>query len=442
MSADIFLSYASTDPNRVRPLVQALKRRGWSVWWDRDLVPGASFPDRIEDALAAARCAVVVWTEASVNSEWVHAEALEGLARRILVPVMLDKVSLPLAFRHQDAAQLLGWKGDDGHPEFQRLVGAVEQTLSGVRQAAGDRPVRGQPPAWWSRFALPGVVALILSVVLGVGASLWLARRSPEAIEVAPPNSIAVLPLTNLGTGADAYRSEGLSLEILSLLSRIKELVVASPTSSFTLRGTTADIGRQLGVRYFVEGNVNRSDADLVVDVRLVDAATRHVLWSDRLTRSADALPDIPLLVARGVVATVDVQLSEESLRQLQSKPTSNPAALDSYLRGTDVLRGPIEAQTLDAAERAFREAIALDGAYAMPYAGLCRVYLMRYQVTLDATDFSEAEDNCRRTLSLNALQADPHKALGGLYLASDARTRLKWSTKGLAVWPGVTGRR
>jgi tetratricopeptide (TPR) repeat protein len=106
-------------------------------------------------------------------------------------------------------------------------------------------------------------------------------------------------------------------------------------------------------------------------------------------------------------------------LRQLQTLPTTNGQALDRYLRGNEWLRAQVTTENLAEAEAAFREAVALDPEFAMPYGGLCRVNLIRYQRGHDVDKFSAAEANCQRTLSLNAVQAGPHKALGELYLAS-----------------------
>src|SRR4051794_15861638 len=131
MSIDVFMSYASEDRSRVRPLVDALKEQGWSVWWDRAIVPGANFESDIEFAIAQARCVVVVWTGASTASQWVRAEALDGLDRGVLVPLMLEPVRLSLAFRHTDAAQLFEWSGDRDHPEFRRLVDGIRATIDG-----------------------------------------------------------------------------------------------------------------------------------------------------------------------------------------------------------------------------------------------------------------------------------------------------------------------
>lgn len=76
---DVFISYAREDKARVKQLVHALTAsRGWSIWWDAALRPGAQFPREIEATLASARCVLVVWSRHSIASDWVVAEASEG----------------------------------------------------------------------------------------------------------------------------------------------------------------------------------------------------------------------------------------------------------------------------------------------------------------------------------------------------------------------------
>ena len=89
--SDIFLSYAREDLPRVKPVVDALEKRGWSVWWDRTIRPGQIFERVIEAALANARCLVVLWSRDSVQSNWVRKEAAEGERREILIPALLDE---------------------------------------------------------------------------------------------------------------------------------------------------------------------------------------------------------------------------------------------------------------------------------------------------------------------------------------------------------------
>jgi formylglycine-generating enzyme required for sulfatase activity len=121
--SDIFISYASEDRDRVKSLAHALERKGWSVWWDRRIPIGRSFDEVIEEALDASKAVVVVWTQASVKSQWVKNEAREGLRRRVLFPVMiLEEVKIPLEFRDLQTAHLMDWQPDQDHVGFDQLI--------------------------------------------------------------------------------------------------------------------------------------------------------------------------------------------------------------------------------------------------------------------------------------------------------------------------------
>ena len=134
--SDIFLSYASEDRERVRPLVERLEEHGWSVWWDRRIPPGKTWPQVVEEALESCRAMVAVWTAVSVESDWVAIETSEGKKRHILVPVALDDVDPPLEFRRIQAADLTGWDGSLSHSELQGTFSALETILG-----APTRPV-------------------------------------------------------------------------------------------------------------------------------------------------------------------------------------------------------------------------------------------------------------------------------------------------------------
>ena len=120
--SDLFISYASDDKGRVQALAQVLERKGWSVWWDRRIPVGRSYAEVIEEALDASKAVVVVWTATSVKSQWVKNEALEGLNRMALFPVMLETVKIPLEFRHVQAARLMDWQPEQDHAGFNQFI--------------------------------------------------------------------------------------------------------------------------------------------------------------------------------------------------------------------------------------------------------------------------------------------------------------------------------
>src|SRR5215469_2887982 len=130
--ADIFVSYASEDRARILPLVHALKRQGWTVWWDRSMLAGERVDKAIEAVLRGAKCVFVVWTRASVAKEWVVSEADDARKRGVLIPVLFDDVEPPLAFRMVHTADLVNWSGDTSAPDFDHLAKAVAR-LTGSR---------------------------------------------------------------------------------------------------------------------------------------------------------------------------------------------------------------------------------------------------------------------------------------------------------------------
>jgi hypothetical protein len=128
--ADIFISYAAEDRERVKPLADALGRSGWDVWWDRKVLPGTRWDDMIAAELDQARCVVVAWSRKSADSGFVRDEARHALDAGKLVPVLLERIQQPVGFRGVQAADLSDWRGDDAHPEFGNLCSAISARLS------------------------------------------------------------------------------------------------------------------------------------------------------------------------------------------------------------------------------------------------------------------------------------------------------------------------
>lgn len=123
--ADIFVSYSQKDRERVEPLVRALESLGLAVWWDPKIRPGDVWDRVIQTALDASRAVIVVWTRDSVGSHWVLAEADEAMRRRVLIPVLLDDIKIPLAFRFIQTLDLSKWSGDPKAFEIRFLAEAL-----------------------------------------------------------------------------------------------------------------------------------------------------------------------------------------------------------------------------------------------------------------------------------------------------------------------------
>jgi hypothetical protein len=140
---DVFISYKKEDASRVEPIIRALGEAGYEVWWDHRIPAGRTYRDVIGAALQRAKCVIVVWSNLSVNAQWVLDEADEGMRRKVLLPLLIDDVDVPFGFRQIEAARLTGWSGDPSDGEWQNALSAVQHFVGGV---TADPPKQQRSP--------------------------------------------------------------------------------------------------------------------------------------------------------------------------------------------------------------------------------------------------------------------------------------------------------
>jgi TolB-like protein/Tfp pilus assembly protein PilF len=205
--------------------------------------------------------------------------------------------------------------------------------------------------------------------------------------------SIAVLPFTKLGVGAEnEYFADGMVEDIITALSRFRSLFVIARNSSFAYRAKTVDVkqvGRELCVRYVVEGSVRQTDRQLRVAVQLVDAESGYQLWSERYDRALADVFAVQDEIARAVVSALPGRLEDAGRDIAIRKQTSNMTAYDLVLLGNEQWRRLNRSGLTEARER-FRAAVALDQNYARAHANIawtivCAAFLeMPEGATLD----------------------------------------------------------
>ncbi len=282
---------------------------------------------------------------------------------------------------------------------------------------------RGSAKSRPRRKVLAMSAAIVAALGLaGLGAFVLTTRRAgsvpvPPPAAPAPSKSIAVLPLENLsGDPADMYFADGIQDDLLSSLSRVRDLKVISRSSVMGYRDIATrnlrDISQQLGVTTVLEGSVRRAPDRVLVNVALIDAHTGLQLWAERYDRTlADAL-SLQGEVATEIAAALSVALGPEEKTRVEAKPTDNADAYVLYLRARDYQTRPFTLlQDLQTAEHLYREALALDPNFALAHARLAAT-LAFHHLTFEPT--AEIHDQARAEAE-EALRLRPDSGEGHL---------------------------
>jgi len=215
--------------------------------------------------------------------------------------------------------------------------------------------------------------------------------------------SIAVMPFNNMsGDPEQDYFADGMVEEITTALSRIHWLFVIARNSSFTYKGRAVDVkqvGRELGVRYVLEGSVRKAANRVRITAQLVDASTRMHLWADRFEGALDDVFDLQDQVTASVVGAISPRLEQAEIERAERKPTESLSAYEHYLRGiANFHQWAREAN--NEALRLFYRAVELDPHFSSAYGMAANCYAQRKGLRWMAdqvNDTSEAERLARR---------------------------------------------
>jgi TolB-like protein/Tfp pilus assembly protein PilF len=218
-------------------------------------------------------------------------------------------------------------------------------------------------------------IATALALLVGIiAAFVIVSKRSPKSISTISEKSIAVLPFENRSEDkANAYFADGIQDEILTRLSKIADLKVISRTSTQHYKSAPEnlpEIANQLRVAHILEGSVQKSGEAVRVNVQLIKAATDAHLWADTFDRKLTDIFSVESDIAKKIADQLRAKLTGQEEKAIADKPTNNPEAYDTYLRG---LAYSIESQFTLAnalgAQKYLREAVSLDPKFALSWA-------------------------------------------------------------------------
>jgi adenylate cyclase len=284
------------------------------------------------------------------------------------------------------------------------------------------------------RSALPAIAAAIVAVLVAAVGAWWLwpttkssptsaVAAAPAAVSipqslVAPRLSIVVLPFTNLSNDPEQqYFADGITEDVTTDLSRISHMFVISRNTAFTYKNKPVDvrqIGRELGVRYVLEGSVQRSGSKVRVTAQLIDADTDAHLWAERFDRDTGDL----FALQNEITSRIAVALNLELTGREAARPANNPDAVDYILRGRAAYWKPASREQRTETIGLFERALALDPGSVEAQSSLANELAARVMegwTDSAAADVARAEELIARALATSPRNALAHYAKGAV---------------------------
>jgi len=357
MSApDIFLSYSREDQVRAKLFADAFKAQGLDVWWDVGLIPGEAYDEVTETALRTAKAVVVLWSKKSVASRWVRAEATLADRNKTLVPCMIEPCERPIMFELTQTAELSHWQGDAMDKAWLTFLAGVRRFVE--KQATPD--------------VAPG-----LSVPIATPAHTPAKRG-----ERGDAPSLAVLPFTNRSTSPeDDVFALGMVADLVDALSQgVHCRVLASSTAARLSTGSLSDlqaVGRVLGVRYLLEGNVRRTGNDIRVTAQLIEAASGEIRWTQKFDKPLSKLADLQEELVREVASQMGARVYQLELERVLDKPADH-TAWEAAMRSLAYFRNQAQPDIEGAITQADR-ALAIAPDYGLAHAMLAHARGVKY---------------------------------------------------------------
>lgn len=446
----LFLSYASEDSVAAEHICTALRSAGIEVWFDRSELRGGDAWDR-QIRTQIRDCALFVpiisahsqaRLEGYFRREWkLAADRTHDMAeeKAFLLPVVIDDTSertasVPDKFRDVQWTSLpAGVVAPAFVERISRLL-SPERRVLGAGSAAGGATGSGNAfrkrtgRFWRSRAA----VVLMVTVVVMAGAYFAVNRfvvskraaevRSqvpiahpvaPEANAI-PERSIAVLPFVDMSEKHDQeYFSDGLSEELIDLLTKVPDLRVPARTSSFYFKGKSEDIAtiaQKLRVAHVLEGSVRKAGQHLRVTAQLIRADNGYHLWSETYDRDLKDIFAVQDEIAAAVIAALKLKLTAN--QQTSSRQTSNIEAYNEMLLARQFYhRGDFDG--IQRARDALRKVVALDPNYAEAYAYLAFMEDLVSQLSGDPGGLTRAQAMADKAVALGPERAYGYAARG-----------------------------
>jgi adenylate cyclase len=337
------------------------------------------------------------------------------------------------AFDHIETKLPLGYEylGEKEVKNIAKPVGAYRVLMEPRVTIAGAKEKKPSIPVWRTKGVLAGAAA-VLVVIIGV--AVWNFYFRPPPIEPASKEkmafplpdkpSIAVLAFTNMsGDPKDDLLGNGLAEGIINGLAKSERILVIARNSTFTYKGKPVkvkQVAEEMGVRYVIEGSIQREGERVRITVQLVDALTGHHLFSERYDRDLKGILNLQDEITMKVLTAVRVKLTSGEQARINERGTKN---LDAYLKVLEAAEhkgGTFNKERVQKAMKLLEEAIALDPEYAYAYSILATAYLDL--VALGASDspresLLRAVELGKKAIALDEFNSSAHAHLAFPYM-------------------------
>jgi len=244
-----------------------------------------------------------------------------------------------------------------------------------------------------------------------------------ETLELPEKPSIAVLPFVNMsGDPSQEYFSDGITEQIINGLSKVLNLFVIARNSSFAYKGKSVNVqqvGKELGVRYVLEGSVQKAGERVRITAQLIDSTTGYHLWSENYDRDLSDIFALQDEITLKIMFTMQIKLTFGEQARLWEKGTTNIQAYDMFMRGIDFYFRHNEKDNRQA-QQFYKEAINIDKAYAFPYAMLGFSHILDLLYGWGESpikSFEQAETCAEQALTLNDSLDLSHLLMGWIHL-------------------------
>jgi TolB-like protein/Tfp pilus assembly protein PilF len=375
-ASPIFISYASQDAETANTICTALEDHGIACWIaPRDVEAGAQYAAAIVRAINDSKAMVVVLSASAVASVHVGREVERAASKRKpIIAFRVDGAALNPALEYfLSQSQWIDARALGSKSALTKLVEAMGHVSIGL----APEIVAAKSSAGFAKRAFMAAGLVGLAVAAGLGFHYFGPHNDAPAAAVAKVSdkSIAVLPFVDMSEKLDQeYFSQGLSEELLNLLSKVPELNVAARTSAFSFKGKSEDIptiGKRLRVAHVLEGSVRKSGDRVRITVQLINTDSGYHLWSETYDRKFEDIFAIQDDIAGAVVKALKVTLLQGARPRARAV---DPNAYALFMQAR-YLTGQGTTESLQQAIDLSHRAIAIDSGYAEAWALLANIY-------------------------------------------------------------------